>query len=179
MADADGFIEVGAGKVAVTSHLPVSAKVLSVPNPDENPQYKAITSQLRTLHGDLLRMEQEGKLNNAVDNPGLIGDYLGKLRLNCNMLFAFLNNYIDVQSDLIKELAEKRQKLYEERLAQPKGTPSAAETHSKALTRVDEASLKIVENRIQQIKNEYERYNGICMFLQSRLKEFNTERIMG
>lgn len=175
----DGFIE--AGKNVPTEDVPkvTTAEVLSIPSLDANADYKRITSGLRTWHGELLRMESEGKLSNATDNPGLIGDYLGRLRLNCNMLFSFLNNYIDIENDLIKELNEKRQAIYEARLSEPKGTPSAADTHSKALTRVDEASLKIVQNRITQIKNEYERYNGICMYLQSRLKEFNTERIMG
>lgn len=175
----DGFIEAGKHLPVEEVEKPTVAEVLSVPTLESNKQYAEITSQLRTMHGDLLQMEKQGQLSNASENPGLIGDYLGKLRLNCNMLFSFLNNYIDVENELIKELNEKRQALYEARLREPKGTPSAADTHSKALTRVDEASLKIVQNRIQQIKNEYERYNGICMYLQSRLKEFNTERIMG
>lgn len=175
----DGFIEAGKNTPVEEAPKVTTAEVLSIPTLESNENYKNITSSLRSCHGDLLKLEQQGKLSNATDNPGLIGDYLGKLRLNCNMLFSFLNNYIDVENDLIKELNEKRQSLYEARLREPKGTPSAADTHSKALTRVDEASLKIVQNRIQQIKNEYERYNGICMYLQSRLKEFNTERIMG
>ena len=158
---------------------PVEPTVLNVPKPTSNEHYVRITSQLKRLHADLLRFEDEGKLSNASENPGLIGDYLGKLRLNVNMLFAFLNQYSELENDLIKEPNEKRQRIYETRLAEPKGTPSSADTHSKAMTRVDEASLKIVQNTIQQIKNEYERYNGICMYLQSRLKEFNTERIMG
>ncbi len=172
------WAEAGTKVVAekATTRLP---EVLAVPSPSENADYTRITSQLKRLHADLLRMEQEGKLSNATDNPGLIGDYLGKLRLNVNMLFAFINQYVDLENDLIKELNEKRQGIYEQRLSEPKGTPSAADTHSKAMTRVDEASLKMVQNRITQIKNEYERYNGICMYLQSRLKEFNTERIMG
>lgn len=175
----DGFIEAGKSEPTAEVEKVSTAEVLSIPSLESNKQYAEITSGLRRAHGDLLKLEAQGKLSNATDNPGLIGDYLGKLRLNCNMLFAFLNNYIDVENDLIKELNEKRQSIYEQRLREPKGTPSSADTHSKALTRVDEASLKIVQNRIQQIKNEYERYNGICMYLQSRLKEFNTERIMG
>ena len=55
---------------------------------------------------------------------------------------------------------------------------NAAKNSSGELTRKDEALTKTIEHRIQQIKNEYERYNGICIFLQSRMKEFNTERIM-
>ena len=42
-----------------------------------------------------------------------------------------------------------------------------------------EVKIKSVENMIQQVKNEYERYNGICMYLQSRMKEFNTDRMVG
>lgn len=175
----DGFVEAGKTKAVQDIPRTTTAEVLSIPSLEDNQNYKNITTALRTCHGELLHLEREGKLSNATENPGLIGDYLGKLRLNANMLFSFLNNYIDVENDLIKELNEKRQALYEQRLREPKGTPSAADTHSKALTRVDEASLKIVQNRISQIKNEYERYNGICMYLQSRLKEFNTERIMG
>ena len=154
-------------------------EVLMIPKLESNENYKRIVTSLRAWHEDLLKLEVEGKLSNAVDNPGLIGDYLGKLRLNCNMLYSFLNNFIDVENDLIKELNEKRQFLYEQYLKLPKGSPNSAELHSKNMTRVDEASLKLVQNRIQQIKNEYERYNGICMYLQSRLKEFNSERIMG
>lgn len=168
----DGFVE--AGKPSIDRE-----EVLAIPNPDSNPHYKRITGDLQRLHSELIKFEADGKLNNAVENPGLIGDYLGKLRLNCNLLFAFWNQYIDIMSDLQQEYASKKQGLYVERLAMPKGTPSAAKNHADEMTRVDNASIKAVENRIQQIKNEYERYNGICMFLQSRLKEFNTERIMG
>jgi len=167
-----------AGKVPSVRTLSAD-EVLMIPKLESNENYRNIVSNLRTWHGDLLRMENEGKLNNDSDNPGLIGNYLGKLRLNCNMLFSFWNNFIDVESDLNKELSEKRQSIYEQYLKLPKASPSAADSHSKNMTRVDEASLKIVQNRIQQIRNEYERYNGICMYLQSRLKEFNTERIMG
>jgi hypothetical protein len=114
-----------------------------------------------------------------VENPVFASDYLAKLRLNVNMLFAFWNNYIDVLNELQKALAKKRQDLYEERLRQPKASPSAAEAHSKNMTRTDEINVKQVENRIQQIRNDYERYNGICLFLHSKMKEVNTERIMG
>lgn len=152
-------------------------EVLNIPNPEDNPRYKAITTELRRYHKDLLELEKAEKLRDAVNSPGILSDYLGKLRLGCSLLFEYSNRYIDVQSDLTKELADKQQQLYTEGIADGK-TPSAAETNAKAMTRVDAASLKIVEQRMQQIKNEYERYNGICMYLQSKLKEYNTERIM-
>lgn len=146
---------------------------------DDNKKYQAITSDCQTIHKSLLDYERSGKLGNYVENPSLIGDYLGKLRLNANQLFAFINIYIDIISDLEIAYAEKRQKLYLEKLSEPKGSASAAEKHARELTRVDEAKIAVVKNMIDQVKNEYERYNGICMYLQSRMKEFNTERMVG
>lgn len=171
----EGFIEAGNSTPVVEA----PTDILSIPAPSENKQYTAITSQLQTLHGDLLRLEREGKLANISDNPGLASEYQRKLRLNVNMLFAFKNQYIDVLSDLQKEYAELRQRLFEERMLLPKSSPSASETYATEKTRVAAMSIKIVENRINQIANDYERYNGICISLQSTMKAENTERIMG
>lgn len=146
---------------------------------DKNKKYMEIVGELRTKHAELLDLETSGKLGNYVENPSLIGDYLGKLRLNCNRLFTYLNIYIDILSDLQREYAAKRQALYMEVLSKPKGSPSAAEKHAREMTRVDEAKIMVIQNNMQEVKNEYERYNGICMYLQSRMKEFNTERQMG
>lgn len=140
-------------------------------NPINDPRYVAVTKKLRTWHGELLK---EG----VAENPALIGDYLGKLRLNVNLLFSFLNAYIDLLVDQNTEVANKRQDLYETGMKLGK-TENASKNSSIELTRKDEALTKTIEYRIQQIKNEYERYNGICIYLQSRMKEFNTERIMG
>ena len=145
----------------------------------ENKKYMTVVSECSGLHASLLKYERDGKLGNYVENPSLIGDYLGKLRLNANQLFGFMNVYIDILSDLKREYAAKRQALYEERLAEPKGSPSAAEKHARELTREDEAKIDVINNNIDQVRNEYERYNGICMYLQSRMKEFNTERMVG
>lgn len=139
-------------------------------NPVNDPRYVAVTKKLRTWHGELLK---EG----FAENPALIGDYLGKLRLNVNLLFSFLNAYIDLLVDQNIEVANKRQNLYEEAIKLGR-SENASKNSSGELTRKDEALTKTIEYRIQQIKNEYERYNGICIFLQSRMKEFNTERIM-
>lgn len=154
------------------------AEVLSVPNPEENPRYKQITTELRQYHAELIKLEKAEKLRDAVNSPGIISDYLGKLRLGCSLLFEYSNRYIDVHSDLQKELAEKQQAIYVAGIQEGK-TPSGAETHAKAMTKVDAISIKIVENRMQQIKNEYERYNTITMYLMAKLKEYNTERFMG
>ena len=113
-----------------------------------------------------------------MNSPGIISDYLAKLRLGCSQLYEFLNRYIDVHSDLTRELATKRQSIFETALKAGK-TPSMSSTLASELTKVDSASVKIVENRIQQIKNTYEEYNGICIMLQSKMREFNTERIVG
>lgn len=145
----------------------------------DNKRYNSITNECQNIHKVLLDYERTGKLGNYVENPSLIGDYLGKLRLNANQLFAFWNAYIDIQNELELAYAEKRQQEYELYLKSPKGSASGAEKHAREITRIDEAKIGLVKNTIQQIKNEYERYNGICMYLQSRLKEFNTERMVG
>lgn len=162
----DGFVEVGA-----TPSVDTTIAITNT-NPKDDPRYSALLKQLQGWHGELLKQ-------NLAENPALIGDYLGKMRLNVNLLFAYINVYIDNLTDLMQETAVKRQRLFEERLQMPKSSPSASETYARELCRIDEANVKVLENRITQIKNEYERYNGICMYLQSRLKEFNTERIMG
>ena len=145
----------------------------------ENNRYKTITSECQHIHKILLDYEKEGKLGNYSENPSLIGDYLGKLRLNANQLFAYQNTYIDIIADLQVAYANRRQALYELKLSEPKASPNSAEKHAREMTRVDEAKIDYVKHQIDQIKNEYERYNGICMYLQSRLKEFNTERMIG
>lgn len=177
---ADEWITAGeneAKPVATDLRIPADDSI-EVPNPETNKRYTAVTSELRKAHAELLAMEKDGRLSIGTDNPALIGDYLAKLRLNCNLLFRFMNEYIDIMNDLQREAAVKRQTLFEEALANKK-TPNAAENLSREMTRIDENNAKQVENRISQIKNEYERFNGICIFLHSRLREFNTERIMG
>lgn len=163
----EGFIE--AGKKTATL-LDDSLVVTSDPNND--PKFVALLKKLQTLHGELLKQ-------NLSENPALIGDYLGELRLGANQLFAYLNVFIDMHSEMLAEYAQERQKLYEFWLTTPKGSPSSAESYAREKTRIQDTNIKIIENRIQQIKNNYERYNGICIYLQSRLKEFNTERMVG
>lgn len=141
----------------------------------EDNRYQQIVSSLRTWHGELLDMEKEGNINAERDNPAKIGEYLTKLRLHANMLYSFMNFYLDVLNTGIKGTAEKRQKFYEEGIAQKK-SENASKNHAQEMTRVDDANVKIIENTLQQIKNEYERYNGICISLQSRMREFDTER---
>lgn len=141
-------------------------------DPTNDPRYVELLDKLQKIHAELLKTELK------VENPALVGDILGDLRLGANQLFIFMNFYIDALSDLELACSQKRQALFTQSLAEPKGSVHKAEKLARELTRVDEAEIKVVSNRITQIKNNYERYNGICMYLQSRLKEFNTERIM-
>lgn len=173
MLDQDnGFSEAGAKSVSTKS-------ILDTINLDdlrlvENKNYLKIITECKLLHNDLLNNENTEAY---IENPALIGNYLGKLRLNANKLFQYSNIYIDILSDLQREYAVRRQGIYIEQLMSGK-SPSAAEKHGREMTREDESKVSIIENTIQQIKNEYERYNGICMYLQSRMKEFNTERML-
>jgi len=158
---------------------PVVEDMASIPAPTDNSQYRDVTKRLEGMHATLLRLENEGKLANKSDMAGLASEYQSKLRLNVNMLFGFLNSYIDVLSDLQKEYVELWTKLYTERLMLPKGTPSGAKTHADASTKRESMTIEIVKNRINQIKNDYERYNGICISLQSTVKAENSEKMLG
>ncbi len=140
-------------------------------DPRKDPRYVELTTNLASIHAQLLKMK-------LAENPALIGDLLGDLRLGANQLFSYLNIYIDALSDMQQAYARKRQSIFEERIALPKGSPTGSEHYAREMTRVEDSDIKVVENRIQQIKNDYERYNGICIYLQSRMREFNTERIM-
>jgi len=123
----------------------------AIPSLEDDPKYKKLITELRTLHGEI-----RNKDYNDPANLALIKDDLGSLRLGANLLFSFINRYIDVLSELQAEYANERQSKYEEQLALGK-SPSASETHAREVTRKAEAKVKIVENRINQMKNEYER----------------------
>lgn len=140
-------------------------------------QFKDTVKTLREEHGTLLKEEREGKLANARENPGLIGDHLTRIRLHCNLLFSFINELLDEENEKLIDVAKKRQRLYEKKIKDGK-SESAAKGHAQEMTRVDEAELAVIQNKIRSIRNEYERYNGICMSLQSRMREFETERRM-
>ena len=140
-------------------------------NPINDRAYMAILTELQGYHTELIKMGD-------IENPVIAGQYQGKIRLGANRLFAYMNAYIDLQADLNEEYSIKRQYLYETQLKLGK-SPSAADKHAGEMTRVLSANMAVAKLRVDQIRNEYERYNGIAIYLASRMKEFNTERMMG
>lgn len=169
--DEDGFTEVQSSHTApaTTGETPVFAKEN---DPNLDPNYAAILKKLQGYHTELLGID------NLADNPVEAGQYQGKIRLEVSRLFAWMNAYIDLQVSVSEDYAHEKAMLYKQGLAQGK-TPSAAEKHASEMTRVKSANLAIAKLRVDQIKNEYERYNGIAIYLATRMKEFNTERTMG
>lgn len=145
----------------------------------DNKTYQSILGELQKLHAELLQLETDGKIDNFRDNPVLVGQYLTKLRLKVNMLFKFINLYLDILNDMEIDLAKKRENLFKEMLNSAGGSVNKAEKYSIELTRLDKAKVGVLSNTIKQVENEYERYNGICISLQSRMKEFASEKIMG
>lgn len=143
----------------------------------DNQKYQELLKNCNTVHKQLLQYESANKANSYVDNPSLIGEYLGKLRLNANMFFSYMNIYIDLISELELEYAKKRQAIYKEQLEQT--SVSSAEKYAREMTRIDEAKINTVKNSLNQIRNNYEQFNSICIYLQSRLKEFTTEKMLG
>lgn len=137
---------------------------------EQDSRYNQLVAKLRQAHAELLR-------ENLAENPVKIGEYLGNLRLNANMLFAFINFIIKEIDQSQIEVAKSREAIYLQNIKDGK-SQNAAETDARERTRVEESKVKSLEYKLQLVKNEYERYNGICMYLQSRLKEFNTERMV-
>jgi len=169
VADSDGFVEAGATLVPADTPDLFAKEA----NPLNDPDYVAILTKLQSYHVELLKIEDK-----LADNPVLAGEYQGKLRLEVNKLFAYMNAYIDLQVDISEDYARERQNLYETGLRSGK-TPSAADKHAGEMTRIKASNLQIAKFRVDQIKNEYERYNGIAIYLATRMKEFNSERMMG
>lgn len=168
-ADED-WAEAGAKKKAPVA--PAEKPFVVETNPANDPEYMKLLTKLQGYHTELLKLD-----NKLVDNPVLAGEYQGKLRLAVNRLFAWKNAYIDLVAEITESYATERQKLYKEHLL-IKNSPSAADKHAGETTRQMAANLAIAKLRVDQIDNEYERYNGIAIYLASRMKEFNTERMM-
>lgn len=142
-------------------------------DPTSDPRYTELLKKLQLIHADLL------KTNLSIENSVLIVDRLGELRLSANQLFAFMNYYIDALSDLELDYANKRKTLFLEKVKEPTGSIGKAESFARESLRVEEAEIKVVQNRIKQIQNEYDRYNGIAMYLHARMKENQSEKYMG
>lgn len=142
-------------------------------NPMDDKVYVKILERLQASHAQLLQIDKD-----LDQNPVLTGQIMGELRLNANRLFVYMNQYIDAQIELSEEYARLREKLYIEQLELGK-SPSAAEKYSSELTRVQANAVNIAKLRLDQIKNNYNRYDGIAIYLASRLKGMNTERMLG
>lgn len=169
-AGTDDFIEAGQSNPVPADNSDLFAKHA---NPQNDPEYVKILRTLQGYHVDLLKVQDK-----LADNPVQAGEFQGKLRLEVNKLFAYMNAYIDLQVDISEDYARERQSLYETGLKSGK-SPSAAEKHAGEMTRIKASNLQIAKFRVDQIKNEYERYNGIAIYLATRMKEFNSERMMG
>lgn len=169
-ADNDGFVEAGQNKSVPADNTDLFAVEA---NPNNDPAYREILKTLQGYHVELLKIQDK-----LADNPVQAGEYQGKLRLEVNKLFAYMNAYIDLQVDISEDYARERQSIYETGLKAGK-SPSAAEKHAGEMTRIKASNLAIAKFRVDQIKNEYERYNGIAIYLATRMKEFNSERMMG
>ena len=135
-------------------------------------QYEQLSKELRELHKEIMKMESEGNLVRDA------GDTLMKLRLRISYLMRFKNEYIDIENEAMKNYAAMRQEIYEAAILDGK-SHSTAQDIARESTRKDEAAVAIAKNDVRKIANDYERYNPICMALQSLIKEQNSERAMG
>jgi|GEM_PF-5687821 len=141
-------------------------------NPMDDPTYVKILNKLQASHVELAKLDRDDP--NPVEMQRIMGD----LRIEVNRLFIYMNQYIDTMIEMSEEYSGNREKLYISQLSTGK-TPSAADKHAGEMTRVQNNAVAITKLRLEQIKNNYNRYDGLAIYLASRLKGINTERIMG
>lgn len=143
---------------------------------EENENYQKIISDLKKAREQLTLLEEQGNLDR--DNAALIGDYLTRIRLHLSPLYDYDNALLDEINRKLRETDASQEKMYK-KLVESGKSENAAKNHSGEMHRVARGEIKILENHRKQIENTTDQYDGIVMSLQSRLKEFNMERIAG
>lgn len=140
-------------------------------NPMDDPNYVKLLERLQASHTELAKMDRRDP--NPVEMERIMGD----LRIHCNRLFIYMNNYIDLQIELAEEYANNRQNIYLTQLDLKK-SPSAAEKQASEATRAQSNAVEITKLRLKQIENNFKRYDGLVIYLASCLKTANTDRMM-
>lgn len=161
--DDEGFVEIQA--------KPVTLAFADRINPMDDQTYVKLLERLQKSHVELI------KLDRTDPNPVVMERLMGDIRIHCNRLFIYMNDYIDLQIKLSEEYANAREQLYVKQLEAGK-SPSAAEKAAVEMTRVQNNAVAISKLRLDQIKNEYNRYDSLAIYLASCLKSAQTERMM-
>jgi len=164
LSSEDGFVEVLPGNKPDKTF---AGRI----NPLDDKTYVKLLEKLQASHVELM------KLDRTDPNPVVMERLMGDIRIHANRLFIYMNDYIDLQIQLSEEYANAREKLYIEQLALGK-SPSAAEKAAVEMTRVQNNAVAISKLRLDQIKNEYNRYDSLAIYLASCLKSAQTERMM-
>lgn len=141
-------------------------------NPTNDPKYVQLLEDLEGYRKELFAIGDK-----LADNPVKAGEYQGKIRLAVSELITYKNNFIDLQATKLEGYARERTRIYKEKLIG--STPSAAEKHASEVTRELQAESQIAKMRVDQIDGEYQKYSNIAIYLASRAKEFNSERMLG
>lgn len=158
----DGFVEIGAKeKDSFAFRI----------NPMEDKTYVKLLERLQASHVELI------KLDRTDQNPVVMERIMGDLRIHCNRLFIYMNDYIETQIELMEEYAKNRENLYIQQLELGK-SPSAANNHAGEMTRVQANAVNISKLRLDQIKNNFSRYDGLAIYLASCLRSANTDKMM-
>lgn len=132
--------------------------------------YQKLSVRLNKLHYSVLKED-------VLDNPALTGDYMTQIRGYANFILPYINRAIDAVSEADGAVSKAREKLYAENTANGM-SPSAAEKDARERTRLLEHKLNNAQRGVDKLRNDYKRYDSLVLVMQSRLKEFNTERIM-
>lgn len=140
-----------------------------VPPLTENEPYQELLKKLDGIHQELK--------NGLRENPAMLGEKLEQLRLEAGYIRPFVNAQFDILNDEMQTLAAKKKKLYDA-LRKSGKSENASKNHLSEWYRVEDVQIVVLQNHIKMMLGDYERFDAICMMMQSRLKEFTTERLM-
>jgi adenylosuccinate synthase len=132
-------------------------------------EYKRLLDKLSKLHVSILKED-------ILSNPVMTGEYMAQLRGYANFILPYVNRAIDEVNEADKKVSAERQSVY---LANTKQgmSPSAAEKDAREQTRVLDSEFEIAKRSVEKFRNDYKRFDTLVMTMQSRLKEFNTEKM--
>lgn len=133
-------------------------------------QYTKLLTTLRSMHIEVLK-------KNVLDDPTLLGDYMVRMRGYAEFLVPYVNQALTEADEALIKCETERTRIYKEEIAKG-SSQNMAETKAKENTRMLDAEYEVAKNEVKRRRNEYERFGNLCTAMQSRLREFATEKMM-
>lgn len=133
-------------------------------------QYNNLLATLRAMHIEVLKKA-------VLDDPTLLGDYMVRMRGYAEFLVPYVNRALTEADDALLKCETERAGIYNKAIEAGE-SQNASAVKAKERTRLLDAEYEVARNEVTRRKNEYVRFSNICTTMQSRLREFNTEKMM-